>query len=104
MAESEINVVATFKAKPGMENRVREALERAIQPTLAEDANRGYLLHEGAKDPTLFVLYEGYLSSAAFDEHLKTPHLQQLVKDVDGILERPFEVTVLRQIGGKAPV
>ena len=103
MAQTPINVVATFKAKQGMESRVREALERAVAPTLSEDTNRGYLLHQGIQDPAIFVLYEGWTSAEALDEHLKKPHLQQLVKDLDGTLDHPFEVTTLRQIAGEAP-
>lgn len=104
MPNIDINVVALFKAKPGMEQRVRQALERAIEPTLGEDPNVGYALHQGADDPSMFVLYEGWKTADGFKQHTQLPHFKQLAGDLEGTLERPFEVITLRYINGTVPV
>jgi quinol monooxygenase YgiN len=104
MAQIELNIVAEFKAKNGMQDRVRQSLERMIEPTLNEDANLGYALHQGTEDPSIFVLYEGWKSEDGFQLHTQQPHFKQLVEELKDTLDRPLQIYKLRQIGGAVPV
>ena len=75
MANTDLTLAATFKAKPGKEDLLRQVLERLVEPTLNEEGNLGYALHQGVQDPTLFYFYEAYKDQAAIDHHMNTPYL-----------------------------
>lgn len=100
MSHVALSIVAEFKAKQGMQESMRRSLERAIEPTQSEPANRGYALHQGIEDPTFFVIYEGWTSEDGFAQHLQTPHFKQMAQDLKETLERPYAVYKLRHIGG----
>lgn len=52
-------------------------------PTRAETGCVNYDLHQFRDDPTRFVLYEGWQSKDALDEHMKTPHFAKMLADLD---------------------
>lgn len=104
MAHIELNVIARFKAKQGMEQRVRETLESMIEPTLNEAGNVGYALHQGLQDPTVFVLYEGWKSQEALKTHMGQPYFHQMDDRLRDTLERPYQVTMVEKIAGAVPV
>ena len=86
-----------------MENRVRESLERMIDPTAREDDNLGYALHQGTDDPAYFALYEGWTSEDALNRHMQTPHFKQLVEELKETLAEPLKVSKVKHIGGEVP-
>ena len=96
----EINVVATFKAKPDQVQAVQAALAQMIEPTRAEPGNLGYDLHQGVKDAETFVLYERWRDQSDLDEHMRQAYFKQMDQDLSDILQQPYTVTVLRHIGG----
>lgn len=100
MAGGEVNVVATFKAKPGQAQAVRQTLEKMVGPTRAEPGNLGYDLHEGAKDSSEFVLYEHWRSQPDLDAHMHKPYFKQMDQDLSGVLQQPYTVTLLKHIAG----
>ena len=100
MADEQINVVARFKAKSSHADSVRKALEKMVAPTRAEAGNLGYDLHQGADDPSEFVLYEKWRSKAALDEHLGKPHFKTMDRELSTTLEQPYSVTILKHIAG----
>lgn len=104
MAHIELNVLARFTAKPGMEQRVREALERMIEPSLNEEANVGYALHQGIKDASVFLLYEGWKSQEGLQHHMNQPYFKRMDDDLRDTLERPYEVTLIHKIAGAVPI
>ena len=100
MANANINVVATFKAKPDQVHAVRAALEKMVDPTRAEAGNIGYDLHQGAEDETTFVLYEHWRSQSDLQNHMQQPYFKQMDQDLSTVLQQPYSVTVLRHIAG----
>ncbi len=101
MATPGLTVFARFQAKTGMEDRVRAALMDMIDPTLQEDANIGYALHQSASDPALFLLYEQWSGKPGLDDHMAQPYFQTMEQRLDGALERPMEVIQAHMIGGE---
>ncbi|SAK74655.1 antibiotic biosynthesis monooxygenase [Caballeronia arationis] len=73
---SEIAVVATFVAKPGQEEKLKEALQGLVEPTLKERGALQYDLHRDLKEPRRFVFFERWTSEAALEEHGRSPHIQ----------------------------
>jgi quinol monooxygenase YgiN len=72
-------VAATWKAKPGQEDRVAE-LVRAMRPlSQAEDKNLFYEVHQDPEDPRTFFLYEQYVDESGFEAHRASEHFQAYV-------------------------
>lgn len=93
-----LSVVATMRAKPGKEQEVRALLESLIEPTLAEDGNHTYALHQGAADPAVFIFYENWTSQAHLDAHLGTPHLAAALPQIPDLLDGDLVITPLTRI------
>jgi quinol monooxygenase YgiN len=87
-----------------MEQSVRETLEAMIEPTLNEDGNVGYALHQGLEDPTVFYMYEGWASRDALKSNMGQPYFHKMDDGLRDTLENPYEVTLVRKIGGAVPI
>ena len=98
MAQNKVTVVATFKAKPGMEGTVREAIEAVIALTRAESGCINYDLHQSTEDASIFMLYENWVSKKDLDEHLEMPYLQDIVARADDMLAEPIGIALYRMI------
>lgn len=72
-------VIATWKARPGEEARIREVIARMTPLSRAEPGTLFYQAQVSPKDPLTFVLYEQYVNEAAYDAHKATPHFQEHV-------------------------
>ena len=80
---TEIAVVATFVAKPGNEDKLKEVLQGIVTPTL--------------KEPRRFVFFERWLSEAALAQHNQTPHIQALGKTLPDLIEHG-EINVVAKL------
>lgn len=94
-------VFARMRANVGWEGHVRTALLEAMPPTLLEEANLGYAVHQAAADPRLFLLYEQWTGKAGFQNHMQQPHLRELVKRLEEALATPLEIIETEMIGGE---
>ncbi|MDJ0720536.1 MAG: putative quinol monooxygenase [Desulfobacterales bacterium] len=102
MAQEKVTVVATLKAKPGMEDTVRGAVEAVIGPTRAEPGCINYDLHQSNDNPTLFMLYENWTSEQDLDAHLAMPYLKDLVAKADDMLAEPVDIARFTMISQPA--
>lgn len=93
-----LSVVATMRAKPGKEQELRKLLEGLVEPTRAESTNHTYALHQGSKDPAVFVFYENWDSQDALDAHLAEPHLQAALPHIPELLDGELVITPLHRI------
>lgn len=72
-------LTATWRAKPGNEQRCREILELMTPLTRAEPGCLFYQAHQSTDDPTLFLLYEQYVDQAALDAHSGSDYFREHV-------------------------
>lgn len=82
---SEIAVVATFVAKPGHEEKLKDVLQGIVAPSRKDPGALQYDLHRDIREPRRFVFFERWESEAALALHDKTPHiapLGQVLKDL----------------------
>ena len=94
MADSQVSVLAMFKAKEGLEEKVKEELMNLVGPTRAEAGCINYDLHQSSEDKTKFMLYENWISKKDLDVHLEMPYLQRFKSIADEILAEPLEITL----------
>jgi quinol monooxygenase YgiN len=72
-------VTATWKARPGQENQVREIIKIMTSLSRQERANRQYQGQVSPDDPGTFFLYEMYDDEAGFEEHKASEHFRDHV-------------------------
>ena len=98
MSFKQVTVLATIKAKKGLENHVAEELLSLIGPTRAEEGCLNYDLHRSSSDPTLFMFYENWVSKEDLDKHLAMPYLQAFLAKAPDLLDVPAEIVLWEKI------
>ena len=73
-------VSATYRAREGEEERIREILELMAAPSRAEPACRFYQAHRSPEDPGVFFMYEQYDDEAGYRAHMATEHFERHIK------------------------
>jgi len=73
-------VAATYRAKEGEEERIREVLEQMAAPSRAEPACRFYQAHRSPEDARVFFLYEQYNDQAGYEAHMASEHFVRLIR------------------------
>ena len=93
-----LTVVATFQAQAGKESELRAALAGLLAPTRREAGCLNYDLHQSPQEPAKFLFHENWTDQAALDAHLKSPHIQKLLPDVDELCVAFPQITIWKQI------
>ena len=101
-ATGPVVVTAYFYPRPDARDRVIAALEPAIAGVHEEDGCELYAIHD-APDGTI-VMLEKWSSVELLDAHGQGEPVRKLGLALDGLLERPVEVTRLvpRPVGDAA--
>ncbi|HCM42832.1 MAG TPA: putative quinol monooxygenase [Candidatus Omnitrophota bacterium] len=100
---SEIFVLAFAQAKPGCPEKLEKAFRAAMPPTHAEPGCIKYALQRSQENKNEFVMVEKWSSKEALDNHLKTPHIQALFKQLPDLLAAPIRIQVLDSIREGSP-
>ncbi|MFF2554339.1 putative quinol monooxygenase [Nocardia sp. NPDC058058] len=72
-----VTAISTLQARPGKEEQVHAQALSLIEPSLAEPGCLGYQPYQHPTQPGSWVVIETWDSRAAFEAHLRSPHLQQ---------------------------
>ena len=99
MSKKLLFISAAFRARPGKETELRDALTALLRPTRAEPGCLTYDLHEGLGDPARLMMFETWESQAAIDGHMKSPHVQKFAPRVDGLCSEPPQIVTWERIG-----
>ena len=68
---------ATWTAKPGEEETVRDALAQLSPASRAEPGNLYYQAHQNPQEPRIFRIFEVYVDEDAFKAHGTYPHFEK---------------------------
>jgi quinol monooxygenase YgiN len=98
MAEGKVTVIARIKAKTGEVQRVKEELLKLLAPTRAENGCINFDMHQGAADHSQFLFHENWTSEAALKAHFETPHIKNWLRQAEGLLAEPLEVTLWSRV------
>lgn len=93
-----IVIVATFKAKTGMEKELEEGLVSVVPDVQNEEGTLMYTVHKSKADPGLFMFYEMYKDKAALEYHSSTPHFKALFGKIAPYLEGEPDIKVFKDI------
>lgn len=97
-ATDKLTVVARLKAKPGMEERVKQELVKLLAPTRVEKGCINYDMHQAVNDKALFLFYETWESEEDLQKHLESPHIQAWFKLSQELLAEPIEITRWKKV------
>jgi quinol monooxygenase YgiN len=70
-------VNATWTAKPGQEDVVRDAIEKLTPPSRQEPGNRFYQAYQDPAEPNVFRLFEIYDDEEAYAAHGASAHFAE---------------------------
>jgi len=93
-----LTIVARFTAKPGQEQRLRDALDAMIAPSLAEEGCIGYQPFADPNRADRMVIVEEWVDSAALDHHFSLPHFKHVAQVLDEVLAEPFTLRRLTDV------
>jgi quinol monooxygenase YgiN len=111
MPQTPFNFIAHFRARPGSEQALQDAIMACVTPTRAEPGNVNYDLHRSQDDPAVFVIYEGWKGRDALEEHFQTPHFKALMAAAEALVaerssdSKPFtaeSLVMISDIAGPA--
>lgn len=86
-----VTVLFECTAQPGKEEELRNALAGLVTPTRSEPGCITYEFHTVEGRPGTFIAFERWVSQAALDAHVKTPHLQSFIGRSGELLRGSFE-------------
>ena len=95
-------VVAEVRAKPGMEDALREATLPLVAQVRSEPNNLVYFLHENREAPGHFIFYEIFTSQADFEAHNATPHVQAWFARLPQLADGGVKVLRMETLGNSA--
>ena len=98
MAGRKVTVFALVKAKPGMEEAVKQELSALVGPTRTEEGCINYDLHQSLEHNGHFRFYENWTSKELLDRHLQSAHVQRFIAKADGLLAEPPEITLWEMV------
>jgi quinol monooxygenase YgiN len=76
-----IVLTAKYQCKPGMGDKVEEALREMIRLVEQEEGCIHYLVNRSKDNRDEFLLFEQYEDEAALARHSETPYFQRIVLD-----------------------
>jgi quinol monooxygenase YgiN len=93
---SEVTVVARAKFRPGTEEEAERALRANAESSRSEGGCISYSVLRG--DDGVFMTVERWRTRADADQHMTTPHVQQLFAAITPLLAGPPEITTFREV------
>ena len=94
MADRMVTVIALLKAKPGMEETVKQELLALVGPTRTEEGCSNYDLHQSLDHKGQFRFYENWTSKELLERHLESAHVKRFIAKGDQLLTAPPEITL----------
>lgn len=91
---TQLTVVAKIKAKADLEVYLHQRLQQLVQPTLAERGCINYDLYRSIEDPSMFLMYENWVSKKLWEKHMQSDHIKTFQTKNKNAIE-VFEVFLL---------
>jgi quinol monooxygenase YgiN len=98
MTPGQVTVTACIKVKSGMEEKFKQEYLPIVNLTITEEGCLSYKLHQSQADPSVFLLYEQWMSKADLDRHLQMPYIKAINQKASEFLAEPVEMNLWVQI------
>lgn len=98
---SPVRVLAFLEAKDGKRQELLNILVSIVEPSRKEEGNISYVLNSSTENPNEIMFDEVWSSMGTFVKHYESPQSYQNRERVGGLLVRPMEVKLYREIAEK---
>ena len=95
----ELFIFARFRARPGNEGAVAEALLDVLAPSREEAGCLAIHAFRSTREPQLFYIHSRWKDEAAFELHAGLPHTVRFVERVEPLIDHALDVTRAERIG-----
>lgn len=92
-----IHLCAIIRARPGMENQLKNELEIVVNKTQQEAGCIQFQIHQLKNDPTQFMLWECFRSHESLRKHIATDYTQRYFATARAYMAQPTEVIELNR-------
>ena len=92
MASSHRVVVAVAVAQSGKEDELGSRIRHVAEQSWLEPGVVSYAVHNVADQPGHYMMVEVYASDEAFQDHLDTDHVKQLIADLPHLIDGELTV------------
>lgn len=89
---TQLTLVVSLVAKPGLESELGQRLHALVTPTRAEAGCINYDLHRSNDDPAVWMIHENWRSQTDLDEHFRTPYLERFLAGRHEVLARDMDI------------
>ncbi|WP_313549816.1 putative quinol monooxygenase [Pseudomonas sp.] len=93
-----ISVIASIQTRSEHEQEVVEAIRACISLSEAEEGCLLYSCHKDINISGRFVFIERWASKDALDRHVQTVHFLKMIKAIEPLLVKGFDVSILTPI------
>ena len=90
---SEFFVFTRCYAKEGQPHSLATTIQEVLGPTRQEPGCLSIEAFASRQDQRLFHIHSRWKDEAAFDHHLQLPHTIRFLNAIQGLLDRPIDVT-----------
>ena len=87
----ELFIFARFRARPGQEIEVENALRKLIPQTRQERGCLSIHTFRSNRDSRLFYIHSRWVDEAAFDNHVDQPYTVHFVEEVQPLIDHEFD-------------
>jgi (4S)-4-hydroxy-5-phosphonooxypentane-2,3-dione isomerase len=91
----QIAYVVKLTAAEGKRDEALAALGRLVTATEDEPGTVQYLMHTEVHDPNVIWFYELYADQAAFETHIGSPTMAEVMGSLGGLLDGPADMRQL---------
>lgn len=98
MSEKQVTVIATVRARAGMEDRLFAETQPLVEGSRGDEGCLNFDLHRGTEDPATLALYENWASRKLLDEHLEQPHVREWQAKLEELSEGGVEISTLTMV------
>ena len=99
--KSPVRVLAFLEAKEGKRQELLNILVSIVEPSRKEEGNIYYVLNSSTENPDEILFDEVWSSMDTFVKHYENPQSYKNRERVGGLLVRPMEVKLYREITEK---
>jgi quinol monooxygenase YgiN len=91
--DAPVYITAHVRAKPGAFAQLMALAKGLVRANRAEPGCLYYALHTSAEAADTLLMYEIFVSAAAFDEHLASTHVREFRHASTALVEEPLRTT-----------
>jgi quinol monooxygenase YgiN len=89
----ELFIFGRFRARPGDEGAVENALRTVVAASREEAGCVSIEAFRSTRDSRLFYIHSRWANEAAFDTHAGLPHTVRFIETVQPFIDHPLDVT-----------